>query len=1363
MVLLSAAIMILGGAVSAINLSVNSTQMNVNNNGQNQPLFSGGASDDVAGEGDNGDATACLESSERMFDYGQQHRGVVVYDNGMAFDNGGHAVKPTYDSAGAGDFSFYTGGDDVCITDVHVVYIFSVDPTGTNNEVCVEFYEDDGTGLAPGDLYAGPFCIGWNSMSHYYLGLNWGYPTYELGMIIPEVCFPGCGEKFWVSTYYNYAATAYWGMHSTPINGAMDVWKGTYFGYPDWVTTEVGFGIPYDWTFQLTQAAEHDVTVMDIRVGEFCECLPIEVDVANLGQFDEVDVPVHVMIKDSYAFYDEFYFDWTNDWYNSWWEAYGTTEGVAPHSASYMYEFKAGVGTWYGDCLDIFDFSNACNPYMGFWMWHDKLGSEDYIRVTANGNPVGPKFYRLSCPGCQDGWKYHMVQLPAGTTTVGFMGVADTIYDAYPIFVDDVEVFDMAYDETVLVDVGVGETVTVTMPDYCPCQWHVLEDITLTFSIHACTEMVGDETPINDCLTVGPLSVYIPFFHDVAGVAVKVEDQGCLDYAVSGTIANLGQYEECCFKVYADIYEIFYGPWYMFYFEDFNAYSTYTLPPGWTTNKPNNWRVYYYYYMNPYPPDYANILTLYYSPSAVDTFRVVSNPINTVGMAEVMIEFDHYLSHFSGPYDLYVETSSNGVDFTPIYNWHNPTGWSTINDFQLTTSENVGGSTFYFAFTLVGDSYNMNYWSINDVALYGRDVVKGANIFSEWFCVDTIDICEEQDIDFGTFSPEFGTPCTTEYYQACIKTALCDPMDENPANDEYCEIFSVDFDADIGVEITSPAKARNIAYANDAYPGYTMDSFDLATPSAVTILGPYSGANFAAGGTWYDNNWYVSDYGSPALYIASTVDGSLTLIGGSGTAYNGIAVDPTTGTMYGASSYNLYEINPADGSQTMIGTWGTSYLMIDIAIDNTGTCYGHDIVTDSIYIIDLGTAAATLLGSTGQSCNYAQGMEYDLDNDIVYAAAYTTGGGLYTVDRGTGAFTFIGSFPGEMDGFAIPNAGGGGVNLPKPDIWITCGEFEVCATVTNLGVFDYVDDPSTPCDFEGITVEWNMSWYYLTDPCEDPDVELILEGSDTIELACGESKEYCVEYDFAETGVYQFNIWAMPYDPAYDCDYDNNLDTLNIGVDCCDPITEHTLSPIMPDGCNNWYKQDVTVEITGYDPLCPDPCYGTSSGLAEIHYVINGVESVKKDDSVTFKIKDEGVNLVEYWGVDEAGNVEDKFTFEIAIDKTAPQITLAYEKIEDGTIVIKFKADVFDAISGIDKVEFFIGSTPETPKEEPPFTWEVPWQDSYKTVTFKAVVTDNACNTAEASIYGGDIPFAKVFVNSQSQVLSQTLVKLVSP
>ena len=179
-----------------------------------------------------------------------------------------------------------------------------------------------------------------------------------------------------------------------------------------------------------------------------------------------------------------------------------------------------------------------------------------------------------------------------------------------------------------------------------------------------------------------------------------------------------------------------------------------------------------------------------------------------------------------------------------------------------------------------------------------------------------------------------------------------------------------------------------------------------------------------------------------------------------------------------------------------------------------------------------------------------------------------------------------------------------------------------------------------------------------------------------------------------------------------------------------------------PNGENNWYTRSVDVEIVAVDPLCPDPCLGTSSGVAEIHYIVNsGSEVVVPGDSAEFKLTSDGVHLVEYWAVDGAGNVEDPFTFEIAIDKTAPSISLLYNVYQDeaGAWHVDFTAALGEATSGGNRVEFFIGSGLEKTDTEPPYDWSIDWIDDYKTVTFKAVGYDNAGNDGEDSVAGSEI------------------------
>ncbi|MCK5029948.1 MAG: hypothetical protein KAR64_00625, partial [Thermoplasmatales archaeon] len=122
------------------------------------------------------------------------------------------------------------------------------------------------------------------------------------------------------------------------------------------------------------------------------------------------------------------------------WSEYGfggdwdqvTSETAYPFRAiprgNAMAEFGSGLMT--GDALletMAFDFTDACNPMVSFYMWHDTYGSDDYIEVLANGVAVGGPFERLCCPDCPDGWVEHIVDLGAyagmSGIYIGFLGV----------------------------------------------------------------------------------------------------------------------------------------------------------------------------------------------------------------------------------------------------------------------------------------------------------------------------------------------------------------------------------------------------------------------------------------------------------------------------------------------------------------------------------------------------------------------------------------------------------------------------------------------------------------------------------------------------------------------------------------------------------------------------------------------------------------------------------------------------------------------------------------------------------------------------------------------------------------------------
>jgi len=197
--------------------------------------------------------------------------------------------------------------------------------------------------------------------------------------------------------------------------------------------------------------------------------------------------------------------------------------------------------------------------------------------------------------------------------------------------------------------------------------------------------------------------------------------------------------------------------------------------------------------------------------------------------------------------------------------------------------------------------------------------------------------------------------------------------------------------------------------------------FDSENPGSITLLKETMSPDFIAGGTWVVDTWYGCEYDNGQIYIIDESTGTMTLIGGGGISLNGLAYDPTNGVMYGASSYDLYTINMSSGAQTLVGPFNAG-VMIGIAFDGKGTLYGEDIGTDCLYSINTLNGAAKLIGPLGIDLNYAQDMAYDINWDVLYLAAYTGEGALYTCNVTTGKATKVGTFQGRADitGFAIP-------------------------------------------------------------------------------------------------------------------------------------------------------------------------------------------------------------------------------------------------------------------------------------------------------------------------------------------------------
>jgi hypothetical protein len=593
-------------------------------------------------------------------------------DNGIASQDD---TSLPLDAYGADDFMF---DEDTEVTDVHWIGTRYKGP----QDFCIEFYEDF-CGIEPGASFAGPFCFeDWQVIKIPRPGGWW-----EFRVDLPTGVEFDAGVKYWISIWGDFDFLPggwqfFWGIHydpPTPVKLSEAVFKSAFFGMPDWVSASCWFGISYDHCFQLTALPNHDVGVIDIVspnecTGFMCGCLPVIVKVANMGKFDETDVPVWVQIR-RYQFKDGFEAGgvWSPEGPAFAFEITGTDSGnpsvVTPYKGFNMLEFKSGngfIGHYNIWTLAPESFVDKCKPVLRFFMWHDNLGSDDYIEVLINDgmttHTVGPQFQRICCPGCDEGWIEHTVDLSAFVGEpfiwVGFHGYADGNPTAYNLHIDEVATFDNEFYAETTVDIGVGEEKDVEFDEcWTPCQWQdAISNKKVVYEIESCTELDTDQVPINDCRKE-ILVLHFPFLYDVAAIAVdEPEPVGdCPEYKLCGTIKNVGQFEMCCFKAKMTVSEI--GSPFSIWL-DTQQGNGYTVPPGWTKGYQYTW----------YWSTWSNYISLpgvtapngrmyWYYPYAGYSSDLTSPKVNTAMASLLELKFAHEVNHYSAsyPYQLNID------------------------------------------------------------------------------------------------------------------------------------------------------------------------------------------------------------------------------------------------------------------------------------------------------------------------------------------------------------------------------------------------------------------------------------------------------------------------------------------------------------------------------------------------------------------------------------------------------------------------------------------------------------------------------------------------------------------------------------
>jgi hypothetical protein len=258
----------------------------------------------------------------------------------------------------------------------------------------------------------------------------------------------------------------------------------------------------------------------------------------------------------------------------------------------------------------------------------------------------------------------------------------------------------------------------------------------------------------------------------------------------------------------------------------FNVNFSGTFPPtGWTIDAhAGNWSAVSTNNAGGTAPE----ARLNWTPAFVGDSRLISPAINTTGNTVVTTEFKFSLDHYDGPYSIGVATRSGGGAWNIVWSKVNPTGSVPATTEVVTIiNANVGASDFQICWYFSGNSYNLNYWYIDDLKLFvplahdamvkdilvdpsyppatnftpqavlknfglntetfdATCVIKlgGSNVYTQNCSPVTLAAGAEQTVSF----PTYVLNAANDLYEIIVNTNLSGDMD--PSNDSRTEYFN---------------------------------------------------------------------------------------------------------------------------------------------------------------------------------------------------------------------------------------------------------------------------------------------------------------------------------------------------------------------------------------------------------------------------------------------------------------------------------------------------------------------------------------------------------------------------------------------
>lgn len=304
-------------------------------------------------------------------------------------------------------------------------------------------------------------------------------------------------------------------------------------------------------------------------------------------------------------------------------------------------------------------------------------------------------------------------------------------------------------------------------------------------------------------------------------------------------------------------------------------------------------------------------LRLNWSPQFNNTTHFISPNVNTTGQTMLVLTFKHSLDHYGGPYTIGVATRKDGETWNTVWSMVNPSASTQAEEVISISNTDVGSANFQVCFFFSGNSYNLNYWYIDDVKLivplahdamvknilinpeyvagtpfapqatlknFGLNSetfdatceikLNGTSIYNQNCTAVTLNAGAEQVVSFPDFTP----PAANDLYEISVTTNLTGDLDLT--NDSQTGGFDT-YTTPRGMVLLEIGTGTWCQYC----PGASMGAHDLLTNGKdVAVVKNHNGDTFTNS---YSNarNTYYGITGYPTAFF----DGVKSVVGGSNT------------------------------------------------------------------------------------------------------------------------------------------------------------------------------------------------------------------------------------------------------------------------------------------------------------------------------------------------------------------------------------------------------------------------------------------------------------------------------------------------